>query len=372
LLNFGGYAPVTMGHDFATVPWETWTYVEVGNGMEITFTDEMGSGDYRFAPIPPTAGRGQLPRLTRLMAYAPEMILERSVEMEPDYFQAELPGEPIEFYYDLADFRGEDGRTAVELYYGIPTSEMSYLESDDDPVSRVECAFALARTDAPEVIRSSEEVVYSGQSAGKRSLVLQQMNTELRPGKYELQIQLRDVVSDRRGLYRQQVEVKDYSSDNLLVSDIQLAYSFGDTGASHRFKKGDVWIIPMPTRAYDADQNVYAYFEIYNLTKNAFGQTRYRAEYSVRSAQKRSIGVFGAVAKGFRHLFSGRKPSVSISYEQDGTELDEREYVEIDLSRAKPGLNALTVMIHDLESGKKVVREVRFMFGDRSSLDSRS
>ncbi|MXX15371.1 MAG: GWxTD domain-containing protein, partial [Gemmatimonadetes bacterium] len=47
-----GYLPVTSGEDNSLVPWESWVYVTVGGGMEITFTDEMGSGHFNFAPIP--------------------------------------------------------------------------------------------------------------------------------------------------------------------------------------------------------------------------------------------------------------------------------------------------------------------------------
>ena len=43
-LGFGNYQPVTSGEDMSTIPWETWIYTNVGGGIEITFTDEFGSG----------------------------------------------------------------------------------------------------------------------------------------------------------------------------------------------------------------------------------------------------------------------------------------------------------------------------------------
>ena len=35
-LNFQNYAPVTMDREFETVPWETWTYTQLRDGIEIT------------------------------------------------------------------------------------------------------------------------------------------------------------------------------------------------------------------------------------------------------------------------------------------------------------------------------------------------
>ena len=119
----------------------------------------------------------------------------------------------------------------------------------------------------------------------------------------------------------------------------------------------------MPTRAYRAQQKVYAYFEIYNLKKNEFGQTRYKAQYLVRSSDMPAVGVFGAVATGLRSLLKSKKPQVSVTYEQTGTSAFEHEYVEIDLEKAKPGVNALEVTIADLVSGEKQTREIRFRYG---------
>ena len=55
-LGFGDYHPVTSGEDMSTIPWETWIYTDVGGGIEITFTDEFGSGTYEYAPMPPNQG----------------------------------------------------------------------------------------------------------------------------------------------------------------------------------------------------------------------------------------------------------------------------------------------------------------------------
>ena len=61
-------------------------------------------------------------------------------------------------------------------------------------------------------------------------------------------------------------------------------------------------------------QKVYAYYEIYNLEKNRFGQTDYEVKYAVRTAVGRSEGVVGAVAS----LFKRRKTQISVSYEHAG------------------------------------------------------
>ncbi len=77
-----------------------------------------------------------------------------------------------------------------------------------------------------------------------------------------------------------------------------------------------------------------------------------------------AVGVFGAVATGFRAIFRASKPQVAITNELSGREPDEREYVEIVLNKVKPGVNALEVVVTDQVTGKSIEREVRFRYGN--------
>ena len=366
-LQFGDYAPVTIDTEFGTVPWETWTYTRLQGGIEITFTDELSNGSFEFAPLPDASYEDKdVSYIQRMVEHTPEVIVQNVVARTPDFYRPGIQGDALNFYYDTADFRGPDGQTTLEVYYGIPPQQVQVEQIADSAFIHVQCALALADEGHTEIYRIAQEIFFQGTNGfqdTKGIFVPELLKTEIPPGHYELQVQLKDLKSGRTGLYRQSLEVKDYRPGELQISDIQLASSIGDIGPSDKFRKNEVWILPMPTRNYREDQKVHAYFEIYHLNRNEFGQTRYKAQYLVRSSSMPSIGVFGAVASGFRTLFQSSKPQVSITYEQTGRELSEHEYVEIDLSKAKPGVNALEVTITDLVSGERVNREVRFRYG---------
>ncbi len=366
-LQFGGYAPVTIDNEIDTVPWETWTYVQLNGGIEITFTDEMGNGRYDFAPLPEATieDAEAISYITRMVEHTPDVIYQSTVSRTPDFYRPGLPGDVLNFYYDLAAFRGGNGQTNVEIYYGIPPEQVKVIEESDSSFIHVQLAVALADEGHTTIYRAAEEFFYQANSTlgnSKGAFVPELLSTQVPPGKYELQVQMKDLVSGRTGIYRQDLNIDDYRPSELQISDIQLASTIADAG-SPKFKKEDVWIIPMPTRSYAQAQNVYAYFEVYNLTPDAFGQTRYKTEYKVRSSAMPSVGVFGAVASGLRTIFKSSKAQVSVTNEQVGREVDQHEYVEIILSKAKPGVNALEVTITDLVSGKSVEREVRFRYG---------
>lgn len=362
-LNFGDYIPVTIHTDLATVPWETWIYTQVQGGIEIVFTDENNSGQFNFAPIPPVTGVGrQLTNASRLAKYAPEITYQNARVETPDYYRPGIRGPALNFYYDLAHFRGSEGQTAVEVYYGIPPEQVRVVQQADSAQIRVQCALALADAGHTTIYRDTQEFLYLGRSdfaRAKGAFLPELLKTEVPPGKYELQVQIKDLVSGHTGLYKQALEVPDYYVDRLRASDIQLASAIGDTGSADKFRKGDIWVVPMPTRNYGKEQKVYAYYEIYNLEKDRFGQTNYEVKYVVRSVAGRSAGVVGAVTS----LFRRKKTRVSVTYKHAGTEATEQEYFEIDLGKAKPGVQVLEVTIKDRVSGDTETREIQFRYG---------
>ena len=305
--------------------------------------------------------------IARMTEHTPEVIYQQAVSTSPDFYRPGLPGDILNFYYDLAHFRGPDGQTNLEIYYGIPPEQVEIEQEADSSFIHVQLAVALANEGHTSIYRTTDAFSYRGaqvpSTTGQGAFVPEIIKTQVPPGKYELQVQMKDLISGRTGLYRQELEVRDYQIPELQVSEIQLASNISEEGAT-KFQKEDVWIIPIPTRSYAMKQNVYAYFEIYNLTKDTFGQTRYKTEYRIRSSAMPTVGVFGAVATGLRTIFRTSKPQVAITNELTGREADEREYVEIVLNKVKPGVNALEVIVTDLVSGKSVEREVRFRYGN--------
>ncbi len=365
-LNFGGYAPITLDNEGGTVPWETWTYTRIGNGMEITFTDETGTGAFDFAPIPPPSLDTDLSRLSRFTEYAPGVVFRNAVARMPDVYRPRFHHPPLDFYFDLASFRATEGQTTLEVYYGIPAAQVKVGYRRNVSYIQVKCALALAPVDYSIIHRTASSRAYrvaSDYRGSQKAFMPELLKLQVPPGKYDLQVQIKDLISGHTGIYRQSVEVEEYPEDRLRISDIQLAASIGETKVQDRFKKGDVWVVPMPTRNYRGAQQVYAYYEIYNLKKDRFGQTRYKVKYVVRYVSKPIHGALGSVASGLRSLFRSKRPQVSISYEHEGIDPNEQGYLEIDLGKVKHGVNVLEVKIEDLVSGKSEDREIRFQYG---------
>ena len=347
-----------------TVHWESWVYTQVGGGIEFVFTDQMLNGQWAFAP-PPLSANLPIDLMTRLAELNPDNVLQVVSSAMPERYTLPPGVEPLAFYYDLATFRGKAENTEVEVYYGIAPEQMAVQEVGQ--LAQIQVERTVVFTDITgEVAHRNVDALpfaWAASSPLKQGTFLPDVaKLEVPSGTYRVAVQLIDQVSGKWGIYQQAVTVPAYR-DSLGISDLELAWLISETPQGKKFQKGNVWVIPMPSRSYRDDQGVYVYYEIYNLQKDRFGQTKYRISYAIRQDLRTRLGVFGAVFSGFRRLLSARKPEVVVSYDRTGSEVFERVYFELETENLDLGVHQVEVRVIDKNGGGTVSKSAVFVLG---------
>lgn len=357
---------VTGGDFMSFIKWESWVYTGVAGGIEVVFTNEMGGGKFDFAPVPAAAfDEGALRRTSRMVKFSPAMVMNRSIRQMPEHY---LPGGReafLDFYYDRATFRGSNGKTRVEVYYGIPPRSLSESETGDQHVFQLGCAVALYDAESGHTLQDSEELVLRTSKelyTGKGTFIPNQLAIDVSPGAYEMRVQVKDLVSGHSGIYKERLEVEDYSLDTLKLSGLELGFQVSTEGGLEKYDKGGgIWVIPMTTKTYRMNQHPFVYYEAYGLKPDTFGQSRFTLHYTIHSMPEKG-GTFGRLWAGVGGLFrrGERNPEVSVSTEQIREETDLQEYFEMDLGNAKSGVNRLTVRVEDQNGNAAAEKEVLF------------
>ncbi len=354
-----GFNPVlAAGADLGSTPWASWIYLNIDGGIEISFTDEFNSRIFDFTPVP-NAPDLNIEQITRFRRFSPEKVFHQAVALAPDFYAPEYRQTPYDFHYTLADFKGSDGKSLLEIYYGIPCAATNYLAEHNVTQVAVRRQLALLSSLSGKVYRKTAEVFYKrpGNRTGPDVVLPDVVRLEVPPGVYRLEVKARDRMTGRLGIYRQQVVVESYHREGLRVSDLELAYSVGEAAAKPgKFGKHGLNVVPMPSRTYGSGQNVFVYYEIYNLKKDDFGQTQYRVEYTMGP---KSGGVLSRLAQTLRGR--SNKGKVAVGYEQLGFQDSEVAYTELELGEARSGRHYLTVEVTDLNSGKSFVKETTFV-----------
>ncbi len=369
--SMGLFMPVTNREDASIVPWESWVYTMVAEGLEVTFTDEYFQGNFEFAPVPTHVPNELKERyvevrdLTDFLYHSPELVVNKMAGRIPDFHDFARGAQPLDFWYRTASFKGKNGSTRLEIYSGIPPDSLlkkqegtwvmrsaALTDPAVDQTYRDERKFFLDET----FLQTSVDT-----SRGWQNLVLDIAAIEAPPGTYELGLRVREAETRRFQIYQQQIILEDYSRTDLNLSDIELAWSISDeTPSEGVFVKQGLNIMPMSVWAFPEKHPAFLYFEIYHLSRNEFGQTHYRVTYDIQSKDQKSRGA--RVLAGLGRLLGKEegKQGVSVTYDQTGNTTDGLSYVELNLDGAGKGDHEVQVTVEDLVSGVQVRKKTTF------------
>lgn len=332
--------------------WEYWIYAGVAGGIEVTFVQRQFPGPFEYPEIP--MGIGDHARIWQDMH--PEIVLQQVAVQRPSTYRPDFATGPLDFHFYTAAFRGAEGKTALEVYYGIPASELSFrAEMEGVPTAVLDRGVAVYDSEGRLVHRQNKAMALQSRSDADRAvgaIVPEVDRVLIPPGNYRVVLQVLDRLSGKSQVYQQSRTVPEFAEgDTLKISDIQLAASI-DVADRQRFQKGDIAVIPMASQAYLPAQPVFIYFEMYNLKRNDFGQVKYRVSYEIQSLEQKSVGA--RILGGLGSLIgqTGDEGRIAIEYEQVGTQTQEQGYLELDLSAAEPGQYRLRIRVADETTGQ--------------------
>ncbi len=204
--------------------------------------------------------------------------LALTLSLGEDPFPIRSEGE-LNFTVDAARFRIGEG-TYLELYYEVPSEELSYVEEEVQLKASFRAQLTLKGPRGEQVVEEWERVSYvpSLEVARRRALSAldQYALYPLREGEYELSLAVTDINSGEEGEVRTKVSIEPWD-DQLTLSDLELAISVEpDTGKSIFTRRG-LRRIPNPSHQFgDRRVLLYSYGEIYNLRGR-----KYEVRYSI-------------------------------------------------------------------------------------------
>ena len=316
------------GGSTTTYPFERWfyRYIEnVGSGVSLEFVDPTGSGEFRLAKNPDekdalilTGGGPTLAELTgledrsqRLMnlggyglanyrsaQYSPFEMLDRARALEADQPNTRngigaitntptVDDSTLDFESQINFFRLSDNRVVAHLTIQADNSQLSFTDSGGLQTARMNI-FGWITTVTDRRLGKFEESVSTTATAEELSSTKMRKSAYgrafiLQPGRYKVDIILRDVESGAMGVRRVGFEVPKFPENQLSASDILLAAKLEkvDAGAPvTQFVIGTTKVIPSLSRVFRRNDPVGVYLQIYNA---AIDQTTLRpaadAEY---------------------------------------------------------------------------------------------
>src|SRR6266571_457711 len=384
--------PYEGGGQTTTYPFERWFYrylPGVGSGIEIEFVDPTGSGEYRIARNPdekyallhvPGAGL-TLAEQMGLSDKGDRIANLGGIGMANYTRQADSPFERLQVltdvmrppqikYNDLASavntpviednplnfdvrvdfFRQSDER--VITAFTIQTENQNLVFKDSGGLQQAELNIFGKIThvsgrragvfEDPVITRATPEEL----TDAKERKSAYQKAVALLPGRYRVDVIVRDVASGARGVRHVGFEVPKYDATKLSTSTLVLAVKLeglGDQPAVGMFTIGNVKVIPNVSGSFHRGSPIGVYMQIYNA---GIDQT----------TLKPSVDVEYALMKDGKEIF--KAPEDWRGNSDAGQRLTLARL--LDSRSLNPGDYSIEVRVRDRVSGQSLVQTAKF------------
>jgi GWxTD domain-containing protein len=288
-------------------------------------------------------------------------LFEEKIRRLPERYVFPHGGRQLELPHMIAQFRDTQNpdSTRLEIYFGIVDSSLYGA-----PQSSLRRGLFFFDENWNEVRHWREKRRLAHAAS---PYPIDRWPVSMKPGAYRLSLEVMDSTSGRSGAERERLAVENFSSAQLSMSSIVLAVADSSNPHLILYRENEVTLTPSLSQEFSAGQPIYVYYEIYNLTLDAKGQSHYRLEYVVEPVQEHPSFVSRAVVR-LGKIFGLRRQSTVIgsSFEASGARQEERLYQSVEILGQPSGQYALTLRLSDRISGQSTSRRAIFTIKQKS------
>jgi GWxTD domain-containing protein len=314
---------------------EIWSYYRYQ--LTLQFQEQHGLGDYVLVPYTDEFGRTQ-----SLQKYFVDKVAK--VEAQKEVYEHDYGGEAFDFALNLVKFRSEGKNYNLDVNMGLPLDKLGLGGDQSNLVSFMQ-RIVIWDKNAKQVAFDSTTVTKSvDRNERKGYLLVDQRSYPLDPGEYTLAVEVRDLYTQKIGIYKKDLLVPEYVfPKNQEISEVEMASFIRPAlEGEKKFVKHGLVVMPLPSKVYFTTQTVSFYYEIYNLKKDKEGKSKYYISYNLID-------------------FKGKKEMPL--YPDNVFESDTSDVFQVgtlDPAQIGPGEYALAIFVKDLNSENEKITLTSF------------
>ncbi len=155
--------------------------------------------------------------------------------------------------------------------------------------------------------------------------------------------------------YHGKFKLRSFNSSSLNMSDIVLASIVDrDKKIAGRINRSDYSILPNPTGIFSEDQDLYIYYEVYNLQKDERGLTDFQQTIILQKKGEEDFSIGKLAGSVLKFIgIKGDEQRIDLTSKYQTKEKDSKIYLQLDMNGYEPGNYILSVRIKDNIAGKE-------------------
>ncbi len=176
----------------------------------------------------------------------------------------------LTFYLDHAVFAGQNEKSYTEfnlMFYAAQLNKNSNLKSAK---SEIQLDLKIKDQNENEISKRSWilEAILNGNNS-ENKVIYDRFAEELIPGEYKINLIAQDLSGNSKGELSKNISVQKIEKEKWSAGDIEFITSVENNSAGSHFNKGDLKIIPNPSRRYGIlNSKLLFLYEIYGIKNN--------------------------------------------------------------------------------------------------------
>ncbi len=154
--------------------------------------------------------------------------------------------------------------------------------------------------------------------------------------------------------YHGPYEIKNFKNSSLTLSDILLASDINtNSDREGTIRRKDISILPNPTGIFSKGQDLYIYYEVYNLSLIGRGTTDFSQNIILQKKEDKGLlsKIFSPVLKTVGINNEQKQVSLTSNYKTE--DRNSQVYLQLDMTGYEPGDYVLTIKLKDNITGKE-------------------
>lgn len=259
------------------------------------------------------------------------------------------------FLYRFYQFAGDSGQTALDFHFALPTQRLNIMRSAEY-YGQIQLTLVLLAENLRDHkiyrVETEKNFCFSKPEDISFYSVFKGMY-RLKPGEYNLVLNIKDNYSNRSGIIRERISVPDFNQ-KMIVSDIFLSI-FNDPKIEKKVEN----LSPYPFTVVKKSNQNYVYFEIHNLRELSNYNT-YQISYRVISTKPKTNVLKKVYNQIISPLFGVKPGAVEVTIDRQGRSTDSREFFILDLKHVPAGECILRIKVNDNLSDLVAEKEMLF------------
>jgi GWxTD domain-containing protein len=203
------------------------------------------------------------------------------------------PPNKLDFQYDFAGFKGQDGYIYLEIYVSVTMDKLSYVKSENKYAAAFMTNAKLFKQDSLVIDRSWNSInhVDSLRKEGNNQKLFVVNYVNILPGDYRMVLEMKDNNSGLSQTKETVISLLPFNDNDLMLSDIELSAKITPSTENSPYYKNGYHVIPNTDRLYGTGLPMMMfYYEIYNLKKAGEpDSSKYMIDYRILNGDQQVV-----------------------------------------------------------------------------------